>query len=213
MSKFVLAFELSGKVCTAALGSENVIVENDFSATRGRGLIQAAATLLQEIGATRAQIGALVVGVGPGSYTGLRIACSAVTALAMALDVPALGVNSFEAAVFANQHEGPLHLLLDAYRNEVYHACFERRGKRLHTLQEARVIDLDTAIQAVGEHQSYLGDSRFAGLGSTLIGDCGTSSTGLLELAFARGLRCDGSGNENFLAAIPLYLRPAAFRV
>ena len=174
MSKLVLAFELSGQVCTAALASEDSIVENDFSATRGRGLIQAAAALLQEIGATRAQIGALVVGVGPGSYTGLRIACSAAAALAMALDVPALGVNSFEAAVFAKQHAGPLHLLLDAYRNEVYHACFERRGDQLHTLQEARVIDFDAAIQAVGKHQMYLGDSRFAGHGSTRIGDSDT---------------------------------------
>ena len=212
MTSFVLAFELSGKINTAALASESGIVQHDFSASRGRGLIQAADTLLQGDAIKRSQVRTIVVGVGPGSYTGLRIACSAAVALAMALDIPTVGMNSFEAAAFASHHQGPLHLLLDAYRNEVYHACFERSHDQLTTLQEARVISREAAIQCVHEGQSYLGDSRFAGPGSTLIGNCDSSARALLELGFARGLRLDGSGLQHALPAVPLYLRPAAFR-
>lgn len=212
MSKFVLAFELSGKVCTAALGSETTIEQHDFSASRGRGLMQAADLLLQNAQAKRNQIGAVLVGVGPGSYTGLRIACSAAAALAMALEIPTFGMNSFEAAVFAQRHNGPLHLLLDAYRNEVYHACFERKDNTLEIVQQARVISREDAAACVDSTQSYLGDSRFAGHGATLIGDSETSAKALLELAFVRGLTTSGNGMPNALPATPLYLRPAAFR-
>lgn len=212
MSKFVLAFELSGKICTAALGNETVIEQHDFSASRGRGLMHAADFLLHNAHATRDQVGAVLVGVGPGSYTGLRIACSAAAALAMALEIPTVGINSFEAAVFAQRHDGPLHLLLDAYRNEVYHACFERKQDTLETIQAARVISREDAIACVDSTQSYLGDSRFAGDGATLIGDSETSAQALLELALLRGLTTNGSGMANALSATPLYLRPAAFR-
>jgi tRNA threonylcarbamoyl adenosine modification protein YeaZ len=212
MSNLVLAFELSGKVCTAALGNQTAIEQHDFSASRGRGLMQAADILLQNAQATRTQVGAVLVGVGPGSYTGLRIACSAAVALAMALEIPAVGINSFESAVFAKHHNGPLHLLLDAYRNEVYHACFERKNNELQVIQEAHVISREDAADNVSEAQSYLGDSRFAGHGATLIGNSETSAKDLLELAFARGFTTDGSGMAETLPATPLYLRPAAFR-
>ena len=212
MSKLVLAFELSGKICTASLGTDADLVEHDFSVTRGRGLIEATDKLVDIAGASRKNIGALVVGVGPGSYTGLRIACSAATALAMALDIPAIGINSFEAAAFARDLDGPLHILLDAYRNEVYHACFERQGDTLLTHQEAQVVSREDAAAAVGQGQSFLGDSRFAGPGSHLIGNSDTTSSALLRLAFARGLNTDGSGLKPALPATPLYLRPAAFK-
>lgn len=212
MADFVLAFELSGKVTTAALGNGSEIFSHDFSGSRGRALLTATDTLLREQQATRSQIGAVIVGVGPGSYTGLRIACSAALALSMAMDIPALGVNSFEAAAYVRDHEGPLHMLLDAYRKQVYHACYLRDGSTLQTLQEAQVIEKDEALKRVAEGECYLGDSRFAGPGSTLIGNSDATASALLELAFSRGLRLDGSGLEAALPATPLYLRPAAFR-
>lgn len=212
MSDFVLAFELSGKITTAALGNGSEIFSHDFSGSRGRALLTATETLLQQQQAKRAQIGAIVVGVGPGSYTGLRIACSAALTLSMALDIPALGVNSFEAAAYACDQAGPLHMLLDAYRNQVYHACYQREGLLLKTLSEAQVIDKDQALERVSSDQCYLGDSRFAGPGSSLIGNLDATASDLLELAFARGLQLDGSGLEYALPPTPLYLRPAAFR-
>jgi tRNA threonylcarbamoyl adenosine modification protein YeaZ len=212
MSDFVLAFELSGKITTAALGNGSEIFSHDFSSSRGRALLSATDSLLQQQQAKREQIGAIIVGVGPGSYTGLRIACSAALTLSMALDIPAHGVNSFEAAAFVSDQHGPVHLLLDAYRNQVYHACYQREGLLLNTLQEAQVIEKDEALQRVKSGQAYLGDSRFAGHGSTLIGNLDATASDLLELAFARGLQVDGSGLEHALPPTPLYLRPAAFR-
>jgi len=212
MSDLVLAFELSGKTTTAALGDGSEIISHDFSGSRGRALLGAIDFLLQQKQTSREHIGAVIVGVGPGSYTGLRIACSAAVTLAMALDIPSLGMNSFEAAAYMCDHDGPVHVLLDAYRNQVYHACFHRQGSALVTLQQAQVIEKEEALERVSEGQCYLGDSRFAGSGSTLIGNSNATASALLELAFARGLRTDGSGLESALPASPLYLRPAAFR-
>ncbi|MCP4092729.1 MAG: tRNA (adenosine(37)-N6)-threonylcarbamoyltransferase complex dimerization subunit type 1 TsaB [Planctomycetes bacterium] len=212
MSRFVLAFELSGKVTTAALGNGSEIFSHDFSGSRGRALLTATDTLLQQQQATREDVGVILVGVGPGSYTGLRIACSAALTLSMALEIPAHGVNSFEAAAYVRDHDGPLHMLLDAYRKQVYHACYQREANTLKTLQEAQVIEKEEALERVGNGQDYLGDSRFAGHGSTLIGNSDATASTLLELAFARGLQLDGSGLEQALPPTPLYLRPAAFR-
>ena len=212
MSQLVLAFELSGNLTTAALGHHAEIIGHDFSGSRGRGLLTATDHLLERQGASREQIGAVLVGVGPGSYTGLRIACSAALALSMALDIQAHGINSFEAAAFAAKVEQPVHLLLDAYRKQVYHACYQRQGDQVITLQDAQVIEQAEAIGVVASAQSYLGDSRFAGPGATLIGKSETTASALMELAFARGLQADGSGLDGALPATPLYLRPAAFR-
>lgn len=208
----LLAIELSGPRNSVALWNGAETVEVDFSEQRGKGLMQAVQTLLADACADRSDLRGVLVGIGPGSYTGLRIGCSAGIMLGYALDIPCAGLPSFDAAAFTQNHQNEkLHLILDAYRKEVYHATYLRRGDSLETLQMPQVISLADGETQVGS-DAFLGDVRLAPHGVPLRTACQASAVALLLYAQALGIQEDGSGLNQLTSAEPLYLRPAAFR-
>lgn len=78
-------------------------------------LVQAA---LADAGATLREVGAVVVGLGPGPFTGLRVGIATGAALADGLDVPAHGVGSHDG--LAAGLPGTVLVVTDARRREVY---------------------------------------------------------------------------------------------
>ena len=103
--------------------------------------------VLQQAGIAPAQLDAIAVSQGPGSYTGLRIGVSAAKGLCFALDIPliALGTLRIMATGFlettSESTRGSLLVpVLDARRMEVYSAVFDPEGKQLRETQ-AEVID------------------------------------------------------------------------
>ncbi|MCV2888015.1 tRNA (adenosine(37)-N6)-threonylcarbamoyltransferase complex dimerization subunit type 1 TsaB [Ruegeria aquimaris] len=96
----VLAFDTSAAHCAAAL-----LVGDRIVATRtedmGRGQAERLFPLLEEVlaeaGKTWRDLTAIGVGVGPGNFTGIRISVSAARGLALALDIPAVGIDGFDA--------------------------------------------------------------------------------------------------------------------
>jgi len=101
----VLGFDTSAAHCAAALlcGEQVLAVR---AAEMGRGQAEHLMPLLQDIlaeaGVTWADLDRIGVGVGPGNFTGIRISVSAARGLALALNIPALGVSGFEAVAQAN---------------------------------------------------------------------------------------------------------------
>src|SRR3954447_7933769 len=87
-----------------------------------------------EAGATLHDIGAIVVGAGPGPFTGLRVGMVTAGALGDALAVPVHGVCSLDAiageAVRDAAADGPLLVATDARRREVYWAAYDAAGAR-----------------------------------------------------------------------------------
>ncbi|WP_437679444.1 tRNA (adenosine(37)-N6)-threonylcarbamoyltransferase complex dimerization subunit type 1 TsaB [Sorangium sp. So ce131] len=87
--------------------------------------------VLAAAGLTAGAIGALGCDVGPGSFTGVRVAVAAAKGIALALDAPAVGVTSLEAmaaAAFAEGAASPGDLLvplIDAKKGEVFLAAFD----------------------------------------------------------------------------------------
>lgn len=208
----LLAIELSGARNTLAVGDGDSVASIDFSDQRGRGLMTALEQLLQDASLSKEDLRGILVGVGPGSYTGLRIACSAAIMLGHGLGIPCGGLHSFDAAAFAATIEGQtVHLVLDAYRQEVYHACFRRGAQHLETVTPARVLAVTEVAAAVG-NALYLGDPKFTPEGKNLKEDCQPSAADLLQFALTLGVQADGTGVDALLPAEPLYLRPAAFR-
>lgn len=84
---------------------------------------------LAEIGATPAQLDAVVCGTGPGPYTGLRVGMATAAALGDALDVPVHGVCSLDGIGAAVAHAGELLVVTDARRREVYWARYTGRTR------------------------------------------------------------------------------------
>lgn len=212
----LLAFDLAAADASLALGAGprlEPIAERAFAGTRGRSLIAEADAALRAAGAARADLRGLVVGTGPGSYTGLRVACAAARALAWALRIPCGGVASFAAAAFAAPPGAPVHLLLDAFRGEVYHAAYERAGRSLRVVAAPAVCAPERLGERVPVGARVLGDARFVAHEVEWLGArTAPSAAQLLDCAAALGARADGAGVAALGPAAPLYLRPAAFR-
>ncbi len=86
--------------------------------------------VLAEAGLGRQDIGRIAVGVGPGSFTGLRVGIAFGQGLALGLGVPVVGVGSLAAMAAAGR--GALRLaLLDARRGEVFAAAYDATGREL----------------------------------------------------------------------------------
>lgn len=99
----ILAFDTSAAHCAAALLSGGqIIASRAESMTRGQAerLMPLLQEMLTQAGVTWQDLAAIGVGVGPGNFTGIRIAVSAARGLALGLDVPAVGVSGCEARAF-----------------------------------------------------------------------------------------------------------------
>ncbi|MHC4380531.1 MAG: tRNA (adenosine(37)-N6)-threonylcarbamoyltransferase complex dimerization subunit type 1 TsaB [Planctomycetota bacterium] len=208
----LLAIEMSGGRNTLALHDGSRCSRIDFSDQRGKGLMPAVAALLERAEIDRSEILGILVGTGPGSYTGLRIACSAGIMLGFALDIPCGGICSFAAAAFtADLQDRDLHLVLDAYRKEAYHACYRTTAEGLQVLVAPQVLPLREVASSIGNH-AFLGDPALAPDGQCHSRDCQPEAEDLVRFALASGIRADGSGIDSLDPVEPMYLRPAAFR-
>ncbi len=96
----VLGFDTSAAHCAAALlRGERVLACRVAPMARGQveQLMPLLEEILQEGGASWRDLAAIGVGVGPGNFTGIRISVSAARGLALALEIPAVGVSLFDA--------------------------------------------------------------------------------------------------------------------
>jgi len=125
----ILAIDTSAAHCAAALllGNRLVAQRHDAMAKgQAERLFPMLEDLLSGAGHHWRDLSALAVGIGPGNFTGVRIAVSAARGLALALEIPALGISTFEALA----HDGPRQLLvaLDARGGRLYLQRFGNDG-------------------------------------------------------------------------------------
>ena len=117
----ILAFDTSAAHCAAALLSgDQVLAHRVEPMTKGQAerLLVLCEELLAEAGTAYGDLDAIGVGVGPGNFTGIRIAVSAARGLALGLKIPAVGVDAFEA--LGEGHDGPCACAVDARRDQVF---------------------------------------------------------------------------------------------
>ncbi|MGC2567352.1 MAG: tRNA (adenosine(37)-N6)-threonylcarbamoyltransferase complex dimerization subunit type 1 TsaB, partial [Mycobacterium sp.] len=123
MSQLVLAIDTATPAVTAGIvdGSgvlaERVSIDARAHAERITPNVLAA---LADAGRTMADLGAVVVGCGPGPFTGLRVGMATAAAYGHALGIPVYGVCSLDA--IGGQTTGETLVVTDARRREVYWA-------------------------------------------------------------------------------------------
>jgi tRNA threonylcarbamoyladenosine biosynthesis protein TsaB len=210
--KTLLAFELSPDPCTIALACEDGSrFQRSFQGERGRALIHEMDALLAEAEVASEQIRGIIVGIGPGSYTGLRIGCTAARSLSFAMGIPCAGMSSFRAAIAATR-AGLTHVVLDAYRGEVYHGAGQVEHGEVRMLEAARVCQLED-LRTLDNAERVLCDARLMqALADYTPQLYLPKAEHLLQLALHDGVGYDGHGFDQLDEAEPLYLRAAAFR-
>jgi tRNA threonylcarbamoyladenosine biosynthesis protein TsaB len=111
----ILAFDTATDVATSALVADGEVLGERSS--RAVTLLEDLDALLRQAGTHTRDIEALAVGIGPGSFTGVRIGLSTARGLALALGVPVAGVSTLDA--LAAGAPGAL-AVIDARRGEVF---------------------------------------------------------------------------------------------
>ena len=116
--------------------------------------------ILDRSGISLKKIDAFAIGLGPGSFTSLRIGLSTVKALAMALDKPVIGVCTLDIVA-----EGVRHLpcdeicvIMDARRNMVYSALYQRTAEGLKLKGGHCLTPLSVVLDRVHGRTLFVGD-------------------------------------------------------
>jgi tRNA threonylcarbamoyladenosine biosynthesis protein TsaB len=132
---WLLALDTSTPATALALGrldrergtSELVagVTHDDLARPASSLLAARISALLGEAGLTPRDLGALACGVGPGTFTGTRVALATAKGLAFALPCPLHALSTLAALAAGATRDGPVLALLDARRAEVYAARFE----------------------------------------------------------------------------------------
>lgn len=129
----ILAIETSTELCSAALWRDGKVDAREELAGQRHSelLLPMIDALLANHGLKAVELDCIAFGAGPGSFTGLRIACGVAQGIAFGVNVPVVGVSTLLALAAASQAERVV-CCLDARMGEVYHATYERRSGDWH---------------------------------------------------------------------------------
>lgn len=157
----VLAIDCASSVCAACVFDTSIKAELGRAVIDpGKGhaehLMDVIADAMDAGGVSLAEIDRIAVSVGPGSFTGVRVAVAAARGLSLALQIPAVGVGTLEAvAVQTRAAVGPRTVMvaMDAGRGEFHTAVFDREGQELIA---PSALDFSGAIATALRHHPVL---------------------------------------------------------
>ena len=147
----ILCIETGTDICSVGLSRDGELIslrESDEGRDPARNVALFVDELLRENDIAAEELSAVAVGMGPGSYTGLRIGVSAAKGLAWALDKPCCGVSTLEAmAENGRSFEGTVICAMDARRQQIYNAIFTCHEGELTRRCEDRAVALEVVAE------------------------------------------------------------------
>jgi tRNA threonylcarbamoyl adenosine modification protein YeaZ len=211
-----VALEGSGRPGSVALRAGGEVREAVLSADAAHAsdLLPSLDRLMREARAT-GPVSSVLVGTGPGSFTGLRVAIATAMGIARGAGARMFGVSSFEALVFAELEVGEEGcILVDARAREVYFAHYRRTENDVEVIAPPRVVPAGAPLALPATARVFADESglRAAGITRTalaarVVSDRRPSAAAVLRLG-ERRLERDGPMVPSDIE--PLYLRPFA---
>jgi tRNA threonylcarbamoyladenosine biosynthesis protein TsaB len=205
------AFETSTEWCSVALwlDGEIVAVEERAGNRHGESLLPMLDRIAAGAGIPLPALDAVAFGAGPGSFTGLRIACGAAQGIAFARGLPVIGISTLEALAEESGYERAV-ACLDARMHEVYYSALERNGGRWQEVIPAQCVAPAAAPMPPGEGWIGCGngfsayENFFRNRFLSMNPEIHPSAVAIARLAAPRFLA--GEGLDAALA-VPVYVR------
>jgi tRNA threonylcarbamoyladenosine biosynthesis protein TsaB len=211
----ILAIDTSGNCCSVALAGDGAIDARDADAGQRHSelVLGMVDELLSAHGMRVADLGGIAYGEGPGSFTGLRIACGVTQGLAFAAGLPVTGVGTLLAMAEA---AGAARVVscLDARMKEVYLAAYERADEGWRTVIAPGLYKPPEAPALPGGEWTGCG-SGFAAYAEALGARYGANLVAIRpeivpharEIARLALPRFEAGQGVDAAAAVPLYIR------
>ncbi len=211
----VLALETSTEYCSVALWQDGVLTCKSESVGQKHSemLMAMLDAVLKEAGVKLVQVDGIAFGAGPGSFTGVRIACGVTQGLALGAGLPVIGICTL-LALAEGSGKDKVIAALDARMAEVYFAVYEKRDGVWQTVCAPCLClpQATPAVQGTGWHGAGSGfaahgtvlQQRYDGQLADIDAACVPQATAIAALAapmFTAGLGLDAA------QAMPLYLR------
>lgn len=213
----VLGIDSSTHVAGVAVVDDHTVLAEQRHGSGGRGadLLVAVDAVCKQAGVAPAQLDAIAVGAGPGSFTGLRIGMASAKGIAFAAGRPLWTTSSLAALAHEDARPGLVVAALDARRGEVFAGCF-RAGSPVaaeRAIAPADLIAWVSGLALAGEPIGFCGDAiaayedalgALAGAWSHVRTPSGAS---VAQLALA------GPRTDVLLGGAPMYIRPSEAEV
>ena len=220
----ILGIDTSTPIGSVALiDGENLVAEHTLNIVQAHSsrLMPAIDRVLKWGNITADALDGCAVGIGPGSFTGIRIGVATIKSLCYALDKPIVGISTLEAIAYnLRWTNGVVCPLLDARRSEIYGAVFEG-GAEWQRLSEDLCLPIDAFLDQLDTHASPNCPINFVGDGLATYGDAIRERLGERAL-FAEaifnvprgatiahlGAQCLKNGNiDDYWTLVPNYVR------
>jgi tRNA threonylcarbamoyladenosine biosynthesis protein TsaB len=223
----VLGIETSTPQASVAIGSEQGVVASALvsrGATYNEFLLPAIRFCLEESGLGYRNLGGIAVSLGPGLFTGMRTGVATAKALAQTLSVPIVGLPSLDILAFEVRYsQKTICAVLDARRNEVFHAFYRPSPGGIQRMTDYRVErpeNLAIGIASRPEEVLMVGNGAllyremFQDLGSvaeiSTMSHAFPNARAVVELALPRLYREEF---DSLYDLRPLYLRRSAKKI
>ena len=160
----ILSIDTSSDVCSVAI-LEDMRLINELNIVDSKTHSENLMPLVDQIFTTSSlslpDMDMIVINIGPGSFTGIRIGVSTVKALAEVTKVPVIAVSSLDGISFNETHSGIICSLIDCRNNNTYCGLYNSN----HILQEEYLAEyIDDTISILSKYDDIL----FIGTGAVL---------------------------------------------
>jgi len=167
----ILGLDTAQGACSAALWDDGSSIARRFELMRtghAERLMPQALEVMEEAGVQMSDLDRLACTIGPGTFTGTRVALSAARGMVLALKIPLIGVTTLEAvAAGLEPGAGKIRVgAFDARRGELYVQAFS--GEDLLPFTDPQLLTVAAAAEAVA-HVAAGGSIEIAGTGAGLL--------------------------------------------
>lgn len=222
--ELILSLDTATKCCSVAICSGELSAGNilgahslNTSVTHSRRLLTVIDGLIQECGIKWVDIAGIAVGLGPGSFTGLRIGMATAKGLAFASVIPLIGVSTLDSFACKQKTSKRICSIIDARKKEVYSAFYKTDKVSGRVVRESDIFALtpEKLAEQITEPVMFVGDGvnsygeflkdklgSLASFGTAVDNICCAATIGLIA-----GEKLKAGETLDMVQAVPLYIR------